>query len=127
MGDPVHVASFFPKYWPLLSSWADDFTGRLANNTNLAAKGIVALEAFAGLCEAAGMEHCQKYRNSARAFAKTWQTVAWEEDHFKIAYDFPNSYSIKYNMVWQKLLDMDGPFDWDAIVPTEIAYYLSKA
>lgn len=68
--DPRHDFSFFyPKYWPLLTSWAnylnaslpfpanqlctDDFTGssvsdycnltciigRLANNTNLAAKG----------------------------------------------------------------------------------------
>jgi len=137
------VSALFPKYWPLLSSWADylnaslpfpanqlctdDFTGKLANNTNLAAKGIVALEAFAGLCEAAGQPDCQKYRDSARGFAKIWKQEAWEEDHFKIAYDFPNSYSIKYNLVWQKLLDMDGPFDWDAIVPTEVAYYLSKA
>lgn len=142
--NPDHDTSFFyPKYWPLLSSWADylnaslpfpanqlctdDFTGRLANNTNLAAKGIVALEAFANLCEAAGRQDCQKYRDSARAFAVTWRREAWEEDHFKIAYDFPNSYSIKYNMVWQKLLDMDGPFEWDEIVPTEIEYYLSKA
>lgn len=142
--DPAHDTSFLvPKYWPLLRSWADylnaslpypanqlctdDFTGRLANNTNLAAKGIVALEAFAGLCEAAGGEDCQLYRHSARAFAKTWKEEAWERDHFKIAYDFPNSYSLKYNMVWQKLLGMDGPFDWEAIAPTEISYYLSKA
>ena len=55
-------ASWLTKYWPLLASWADelvlslpfpanqictdDFTGPLANNTNLGAKGIVALTAF---------------------------------------------------------------------------------
>jgi hypothetical protein len=142
--DPSHDTSFYyPRYWPLLTSWADylqstlpfpeeqlctdDFTGRLGNNTNLAAKGIVALEAFAGLCEAAGAGDCEKYRSAARGFAKTWKEEAWEQDHFKIAYDFPNSYSIKYNMVWQKLLAMDGPFDWENIVPVEVQYYISKA
>jgi hypothetical protein len=142
--DPSHDASFYyPQYWPLLTSWADylqstlpfpeeqlctdDFTGRLGNNTNLAAKGIVALEAFAGLCESAGATDCEKYRTAARGFAKTWKDEAWEEDHFKIAYDFPNSYSIKYNMVWQKLLDMEGPFDWEGIFPVEVQYYISKA
>jgi hypothetical protein len=144
--DPQHDTSFlYPEYWPLLVSWADylletlpfpesqlctdDFTGRLANNTNLAAKGIVALEAFAGLCDYVNdaADDCSKYRSAARDFATTWKSYAWEDDHFKIAYDFNNSYSLKYNMVWQKLLGMDGPFDWDSIVPTEIAYYVSKS
>merc|ERR1711957_214028 len=142
--DPMHDASFFyPKYWPLLSRWADylttllpfpanqlctdDFTEPLANNTNLAVKGIVALEAFADLCEAVRGKECQRHREAARAFAAVWKREAFEEDHFMLAYDFPNSFSIKYNMVWQKLLDMDGPFDWEAIVPMELDYYLSKA
>jgi len=143
--DPQHDVSFiYPQYWTLLKSWADvlvtslpfpqeqlctdDFTGRLANNTNLAAKGIVALEAFAGLCNFVSHEgdECEKYRLAARNFSVTWQEYSWERDHFKIAYDFPNSYSIKYNMVWQKLLGLDGPFDWENIVPIEIDYYVSK-
>ena len=48
---PSNVSWFYPKYWPMLTRWADelvrtseypaeqlctdDFTGRLANNTNL--------------------------------------------------------------------------------------------
>merc|ERR1739848_964473 len=81
----------------------DDFTGKLANNTNLAAKGIVALEAFAGLCDYVNdandaADNCSKYRDAARGFAITWKHYAWEDDHF----------------------------DWDSIVPTEIAYYVSK-
>ena len=46
-----------------------DFTGRLANNTNLGAKGIVALEAFAELCrmsKAGGP--CETYSANAKAF-----------------------------------------------------------
>merc|ERR1711871_1449199 len=126
--------SWLEKYFPMLRAWADrmmtalpypafqlctdDFTGRLANNTNLGAKGIVALEAFTGVCKAANFAtDCDKYTTAARGFAKTWKQYALEDDHFKIAYDFPNSYSIKYNMVWQKLLGMDGPFDWDTVVP----------
>jgi len=156
-----NVDFFYPRYWPLLKSWAnylnstlpfpenqlctDDFTGMLANNTNLAAKGIVALEAFASICDAVNefevsskgetsefernnlinANDCDAYRSSARHYAKNWKTYAWEKDHFKIAYDFPNSYSIKYNMVWQKLLGFgdNQPFDWTNIVPAETNYY----
>jgi hypothetical protein len=58
---------FYPKYWPMLTSWADelvrttefpanqictdDFTGKLANNTNLGCKGIIAVEVYAQLCK----------------------------------------------------------------------------
>jgi len=142
--DPAQDTSFLEPYWTMLLDWADylvdslpfpadqlctdDFTGRLANNTNLAAKGIVALEAFAALCETVGKEgNCTKYRDAARNFVPTWMEYAWEHDHFKIAYGFSNSYSIKYNMVWQKLLGLEGPFPWDEVVPVEVEYYLSKA
>ena len=67
---PANTSWFYPEYFPMLQRWADelvrttefpadqictdDFTGRLANNTNLGAKGIVALEAFAQLCNLTG-------------------------------------------------------------------------
>merc|ERR1719272_1569082 len=142
------VSTLFPKYWPLLSSWADylnaslpfpanqlctdDFTGRLANNTNLAAKGIVALEAFSHICAAAGAgASCSKYSEAAHGFVATWTKEALEQDpapHYKIAYNFPNSYSIKYNLVWQKLLNFSGPFPWKEVVrKTEVPYYIAHA
>jgi hypothetical protein len=41
-------------------------------------------------------------------------------------YNFPDSYSIKYNLVWQKLLNYSGPFPWKEVVAkTEVPYYLS--
>ena len=59
---PSESHGWLKPYMRMLTTWADylieslpfpanqlctdDFTGRLANNTNLAAKGIVALEAF---------------------------------------------------------------------------------
>ena len=72
----------------------DDFTGRLANNTNLAAKGIVALEAFAHLCAATGGANCDQYSSAAAGFVATWTKEALEQDpkpHYKIAYNFANS------------------------------------
>ena len=76
-------------------------TGRLANNTNLAAKGIVALEAFSQICHATNGEFtsCGQYSEAARGFVGTWVKEGLEqkpEPHYKIAYNFPNSYSIKY-------------------------------
>ena len=36
--------------------------------------------------------------------------------------------SIKYNIVWQKLLNYTGPFPWkDVVAETEVPYYLSHA
>ncbi|CAE8739618.1 unnamed protein product [Polarella glacialis] len=140
--------AWLKPYWPLLRSWADqlqrslpfpanqictdDFTGPLANNTNLAAKGIVALEAFAQLRGLAPEEEvpkgaCDGYQSAARGFAQTWQQLALEKDHYVIAFQTRDSYSIKYNLVWQKLLGLDGPFDWKTVVPRELSYYLSKA
>ena len=134
-------------YMPMLFTWADylvdslpfpanqlctdDFTGRLANNTNLAAKGIVALEAFSHLCTATGgaAAKCSSYSQAASGFVKTWIHQGLEQaprPHYKIAYNFPNSYSIKYNVVWQKLLNYSGPFPWKEVVAkTEVPYYLS--
>lgn len=40
----------------------DDFTGPLANNTNLGAKGIVALEAFSHLCEHLGQSQVGAFK-----------------------------------------------------------------
>lgn len=107
-------ATWIKQFMPMLTTWADyliaslpfpsnqlctdDFTGRLANNTNLAAKGIVALEAFAHICTASGGSGCTKYSDAASGFVATWTKEALEQDpapHYKIAYNFPNSYSIK--------------------------------
>lgn len=149
-------ASFIAPYFAMLASWADelvrtteypanqictdDFTGPLANNTNLGAKGIVALEAFAQICKtpgagnAAGKVDCQHYSDTAATYAQTWiahARVQTPRPHTKMSFGpvkgVDDSWSLKYNMLWQKMLGLDGPFPWEQIVPDEIAYYKSKA
>jgi len=136
---------FYPRFWPLLKSWADylvatlpfpaeqictdDFTGPLKNNSNLAVKGIVALEAFAWLCTQVKESGCDYYSRVAANFAVTWIEYSFEESpapHFKLAYDYPNSWSLKYNLLWQKLLNLSGPFPYDSVVSVEIPYYLQQ-
>lgn len=90
----------------------DDFTGRLANNTNLAAKGVVALEAYSELCHAVHGKDCAQYSTWAADFAKDWVHYGTEHGHglphVKIAFNYSDSYSLKYNLVWQKLLNLSG-------------------
>ena len=142
-------ASWLTKYWPLLASWADelvlslpfpanqictdDFTGPLANNTNLGAKGIVALTAFSELCALAGAQDCKKYAAKAVEYAGVWQQYAYTDTpspHYKMSYNpvkgVTDSWSIKYNLLWQKILKLDGPFP-QHVIDTEVAYYKSKA
>mmetsp|Transcript_17385 Transcript_17385/g.45394 ORF Transcript_17385/g.45394 Transcript_17385/m.45394 type:complete len:786 (+) Transcript_17385:64-2421(+) len=147
--DPTHDASFLlPKYYPMLQSWADemilklpfpanqictdDFTGPLGNNSNLGAKGMVALEAFAQICHfmpSSVGTGCDKYSNIASSYAKVWMQYADAADHYKIAYGWnSSSWSIKYNLLWQKLLKLDGPFPYDEVVTQrEVPFYLKQA
>jgi len=136
------------KFYPLLKGWAkyldqtlpfpsnqlctDDFKGKLANNTNLAAKGIVALEAFSRICSHFGDDDCESYSKRAVKHAQTWKTFAIEEEpqrHSKLAYHISDSFSILYNVVWQKLLRLgDKPFEgFNDLAEQEVAFYLAKA
>lgn len=139
---------FYPKYWKMLSLWADiliqtepfpanqictdDFTGPLANNTNLGAKGIVALQAFGELCKIVEPTNpeCEKYFIQSESFVATWKSYGVEASplkHYKIAFDVPNSYSLKYNLVWTQLLDLKQGNLWNDVITDEIAYYKTKS
>ena len=143
--------TWLSKYFPVLRTWADellvalpypanqlctdDFTGRLANNTNLGAKGIVALEAFAELCRLSPKEtNCESYSTTAKEYAQVWvdNSLALKpSSHYKMSYNpvknVPDSWSIKYNLMWQKLLHLQGPFDYNNVVQDELKYYATKS
>jgi hypothetical protein len=134
-------ADFAAKYWPLFSTWAkylkekgldperqivtDDFTGPLAHNANLSVKAIAALGAFATLCEMLGKkDEAAGYRNTAQQFVQDWQRMALDSGHYRLAFDQPGTWSQKYNLIWDKLLDLNlFPAD---IARTEIDFYKTK-
>eukprot|EP01047_Picozoa_sp_COSAG01_P060004 COSAG01_NODE_7289_length_3267_cov_1.859848_2_plen_144_part_00 len=94
--------------YPANQICTDDFTGPLANNTNLGAKGVIALNAFAHLCEQAGAgpgsgTNCSTYSHMAVKFAMTWQQHAYTEKpqpHYKMSFNnisgIVDSWSLKY-------------------------------
>ena len=99
----------------------DDFAGHLAHNCNLSVKAICALGAFAQILQALGRKEAAAYRQTAEQFAAAWQTHALDGDHYKLAFDQPGTWSVKYNMVWDRLLSL-GLFPQE-VYDRELAWY----
>jgi Domain of unknown function (DUF4965)/Domain of unknown function (DUF1793)/Domain of unknown function (DUF5127)/Domain of unknown function (DUF4964) len=127
------------KYWPQLTKWADylnakgldpenqlstdDFAGHLAHNANLSIKAIEGLAAYSQMAKKLGNARvAEQYADAAKRMAGQWQSMALEGDHYKLAFDKPGTWSQKYNLVWDKLLDLD--LFPPSIRKTEIAFYL---
>jgi hypothetical protein len=131
-------ADYTKKYWPLVEKWADyllskgfdpenqlctdDFAGHLAHNVNLSAKAIVAIASVAVLCDMTGDKvKANNFRTKAETLAKEWVRLATEGNHTLLAYDQPSTWSQKYNLVWDKLLDLNlFPKE---VFQKEIAFY----
>ena len=131
--------AFAKKHWKLLTQWAkylqakgldpenqlctDDFTGHLAHNTNLSLKAINALGAYGMLSEMIGKDaDAKNYKRIAGDMARKWQNMADDGDHYRLTFDKADTWSMKYNLVWDKLFDLNL-FD-KSIAKKEVAYYL---
>lgn len=113
--------SFAREHWDVLSGWAhyievhgtdpenqlctDDFAGHLVHNCNLAMKAIMGVAAFGILNRFAGRdEDYRYYLAEAKEMARSWAERASNGDgSYKLAFDRPGTYSMKYNGVWDKL------------------------
>ena len=134
-------ADYAMKNWSSLEKWAnylkqegldpanqlctDDFTGHLAHNANLSVKAIIALGCFSRICEMAGKDElAEEYRALASDYAKKWAQMDLDRDHYKLAFDKPGTWSMKYNMVWDKLFNLDlFPPD---VMKQELSFYRTK-
>ncbi|TWU57854.1 glutaminase family protein [Rubripirellula reticaptiva] len=131
-------ADFAELYWPQVSQWAsylkekgfdpenqlctDDFAGHMAHNVNLSAKAIMGLGSYAMLCEMRGMnDEAQQYQAVAKKYAAQWIEAARDGDHFVLAFDRKDTWSQKYNLVWDRILGLD--LFPDEVLETEMAFY----
>lgn len=129
---------FAKKYMPQLEKWADflaakgldpenqlstdDFAGHLAHNTNLSIKAIEALGAFVQIARGVGDEKlAARYEGIVKKMPAEWERMALDGDHYKLAFDQPGTWSQKYNLVWDDLLDLH--LFPKKIAETEWAFY----
>jgi Domain of unknown function (DUF4965)/Domain of unknown function (DUF1793)/Domain of unknown function (DUF5127)/Domain of unknown function (DUF4964) len=129
------------RYWPQLTGWAhylkekgldpenqlttDDFAGHVAHNSNLSIKAIEALAAYADLAHLLHHEDvATDYSTTAKSMAGKWVGMAQEGDHFKLAFNNPGTWSQKYNLVWDQILDYNL-FPKSAR-EAEVSFYMGK-
>ncbi|KAH9844227.1 DUF1793-domain-containing protein [Rhodofomes roseus] len=118
--------SLITSYYKLLDQWTqyliqealipanqistDDFAGSLANQTNLAIKGIIGIRAMAELANLVGnSDESSNYTSIASSYVTQWQGFATSSDgkHLTLNYNNDSSWGLTYNMWADKLLKLN--------------------
>jgi len=132
-------ADFAKPYWPMLVKWTDylvkegldpqnqlcsaDMFGHLPRNANLALKAIIGIGGFSQLCAMSGKpEDAKRYMEIARDYAAKWQELAKDDHHTRLAYDQAGSWSMKHNLIWDRVLGLN--LFPESVGDAEIAWYL---
>ena len=134
-----HDASFAASHLDVLEGWVkyliengrdpenqlctDDFAGHLAHNCNLTLKAIMGIASLGIIYDMLDKpEESRKYLDLARELAPDWaQRAANGDGSYRLAFDRPGTFSMKYNIVWDKLFGteiMDR-----SVIESEVASY----
>ncbi|KAI1210106.1 DUF1793-domain-containing protein [Annulohypoxylon truncatum] len=86
----------------------DDFAGELANQTNLAVKGIVGLQAMSAIARVVGSSDASLFSERAASYYEQWEDLAIDPSgrHTLLAYQWRSSWGLLYNIYFDKLLNM---------------------
>lgn len=111
----------------------DDFAGALANQTNLALKGIIGIEAMAVIANLTGnTATADNYSSTAHDYITEWQTlgIAMDADppHTTLSYGMNDTHGLLYNLYGDKELSLglvpQAVYDMQsAFYPTVIEEY----
>ncbi|PWS27077.1 glutaminase [Pedobacter yonginense] len=133
--------AYAKAHWKTLTTWVDyltkegldpktqlctdDFAGHLARNANLSVKAIVGIACYAQMAETLGYTDVAKqYRAIAESMVPKWIDMAEAGDHYALTFDDKNTWSQKYNLVWDKVLNLN--LFPQKIYDTETKFYLTK-
>lgn len=104
----------------------DDFAGHLAHNCNLSLKAIMGIASMGIIYKMNGqVREGRKYITMAKNYAKSWIERASNGDgSYRLAFDSQDSFSMKYNIVWDKLFGLDVMPK--SVIASEFASYKSR-
>ncbi|KAI1332744.1 glutaminase GtaA [Xylariaceae sp. FL0255] len=129
---------YLSQHYPILTQWAgylvneslipanqistDDFAGSLANQTDLALKGIIALRAMADIANLSGnAADVDYYMNVSTSYLSQWQgfgtNSAADPPHTELSYGNATSWGLLYNMYANSILGYKGD---NAFVPESV-------
>lgn len=130
--------AYASKHWDMLTVWeeyleqfgldpddqlcTDDFAGPMAHNANLSVKAILGIASYAQMAARLGHADVADAKMAlARSLASQWREMAAAGDHYSLAFGATDTWSQKYNLVWDRILGLD--IFPDDIVRTELDYY----
>ncbi len=117
-------AMFAAKKLPLLEQWVkyletygidpedqlctDDFAGKSPHNCNLTLKAIYGVAGYGLIHGALGNKRIEaEYLAKAKELADSWCVRAEGNGCTRRSFDLPDSFSLKYNMIWDKIFGLD--------------------
>ncbi|KAJ8103716.1 glutaminase [Lipomyces tetrasporus] len=104
----------------------DDFAGSLANQTNLALKGVIGIKAMSVIANVtANSADAANYSSIANSYISQWQNLGFSTvanpPHATLSYGSNNTWGLLYNLLGDKMLNLG--LVPDSVYEIETAFY----